>query len=88
MGTNRDHRTLLTADETEPTIRLIAAVAELLEIDPVDCPPLYDVIEPTALNELFRDRPHANAVVSFEYAGLQVTIDGDGSIGLTDRCDS
>jgi len=88
MSANRDHRTLLIADETDPTIRLIATAAEVLDVDPVDCPPLYDVIEPTALNELFRNRPHANGVISFEYAGFDVTVDSDGSIGLTDRRDS
>lgn len=85
MGTNRNHERLQTSDETDPSIRLVAAVAEVLDVDPADCPPLYDAIDPTALNDLFRDRQHVNGVVSIDYAGLQATVDSDGSIGLTDR---
>jgi len=42
-------------------------------------PPLYDVVDPEALDRVFRER---TGQVSFEYHGYVVTVDHEGSVSL------
>jgi hypothetical protein len=42
-------------------------------------PPLYDVINPEALDALFRE---ATGSVTFEYLGYRVTVDSDCTVTL------
>jgi hypothetical protein len=60
---------------------VLAAVAEREGVDETELEtPLYEAIDPDALDDLFRDgRGH----VSFQYAGYVVTIDHDRNIKLT-----
>ncbi len=43
-------------------------------IDPVDCPPLFEAINPDALDTLFEGKKSRGSLV-FEYAGYIVTVD-------------
>jgi hypothetical protein len=43
--------------------------------------PLYEAIEPDALNDLYQ---HASPEVSFEYAGYSVTIHADQTVTVSD----
>lgn len=43
-------------------------------VDPL--PPLYDVIDPEALDAIF-DEPLGNPTLTFEYSGCTVTIESD-----------
>lgn len=53
---------------------VLAAVADRADADPADLPPLYDAIDPDALDALFGEgRPGR---VSFPYAGYEVTVVG------------
>ena len=57
---------------------VVATVAERAGTDPVALPPLYDTIDPDALDAIFRDgRPGR---VSFGYAGYEVTVCGRDQI--------
>lgn len=60
---------------------VLAAVAEREGLDETDLSePLYDAIDPDALNALVQSgRGH----VSFQYAGYLVTVDHDRNIRLT-----
>ncbi|MFC4542179.1 HalOD1 output domain-containing protein [Halosolutus amylolyticus] len=75
-------------DDPDPSIRVIGAVADALGIDPIECPPLYEVTDPSALNELFRGKEDANGRVRFEYAGYVVLVNSDGSVTLLELDDS
>lgn len=75
-----DHSTV--EDAAEPSTRVIGAVAAALGMDPTDCPPLYEVIDPSALDELFQGRPATTGYVHLEYAGFHVTVDSDGGVTL------
>lgn len=71
-------------DWTE-TGRASAAVVESVSAvsgrDPLALPPLYERIDPDALDTLLRTE--SNGVqVAFEYAGMSVRMGADGSIGL------
>ncbi len=73
----------------KPSLRVVEAVAEAEDVPPADLrPPLHTVIDPAALDRLFRAPTHketeANrlACVSFPYCGYTVTVRADGQITL------
>ena len=72
----------LFADDVEPSTRVIGTVADELGVDPLECPPLYDHVDPTALNALFDGRSATHGTVTFEYAGYTVTVTSEGDIEL------
>jgi hypothetical protein len=68
-----------------PSLSVIETVAEAVETDPELLRPLYDVIDPDALDAMFgsdadrnRERSSANASVSFRFEGCAVTVHADG----------
>ena len=61
--------------QTDTTLRVIEAVSEAADVDPLDLPPLYDVIDPDALNRLcLTATGSAPCTVRFEYAGHDIEI--------------
>ena len=70
------------ATEWSPSRAAIEAVAESERIDPVDLPPLGDVIDPEALNGLFADRESTRGRIRFRYHGYEVTVDERGHVTL------
>jgi hypothetical protein len=66
---------------------VIEAVADARDTDPLDLPPLYDVVDPDALNHLFEYDPDALvtgvACIRFEMAGCSVVVRRDGSVEAT-----
>lgn len=74
-----------TAHPSDVVYRVITAVAEAKDIDPLHLEPrLNDIIDPDALVRLFGDRPDGTSRrggrVSFEMAGCRVTIRQDRSV--------
>lgn len=71
---------------TRPTVTVaeqaVDAVAAEMDADPLDLPPLYDAIDPDALNAWIR--ASSDGEVSFSYAGVSVVIDSEGSIQVAD----
>lgn len=67
------------------SMAVVKAIAEREGIDPLDMdPPLYDVIDPDALNTLFArpadvgdTRPEE---VVFEYNGYEIEVTSDGDV--------
>lgn len=69
--------------ENTPVYAVVSAVAQAEGADPVALPPLYDAIDPEALNDLFMSRVDtAVATVEFEYAGYNVVISGEGMVAV------
>lgn len=72
-----------TADRT-PTTAVVEVVARQSDTDPVALPPLYEAVDPDALDDLLCPRPERDepvgVCVQFPYAGYRVTVDGDGWI--------
>ena len=65
---------------------VVTAVAEAKGVDPLDLKPLYDVIDPDALNRMFRPSagsPPAVMELSFSMAGCKVVVHGDGEVVVT-----
>lgn len=77
-----------TAPDGSPvSLRVTTAVAAALDIDPADLDPLYDILDPEALNALFRERAtevsHPINRVVFMMAGCEVVVDSTGAINVT-----
>ena len=75
-----------TGDETVAEW-VLAAVSELTETDPMDLEPLFDVVDPEALNELYApDRGTEQSVprqAMFQFSGCVVVVYGDGRIAVS-----
>lgn len=65
-----------------PSLRVIDALATTTGTDPLELDPLYEAVDPEALDKLFQDDSGAFAVVSFEYEGHSVEVRGDGTISV------
>lgn len=79
--TQRPRAARTTGSDQLATV-VVTAIADQEGIDPTDLdPPLYEVVDPEALNRLFAD---TTGRVSFEYHGYLVTVDAEGSVTLTD----
>jgi hypothetical protein len=68
--------------ETMRTVseRVIRTVAEATDTDPATLPPLYESVDPDALNELVESM--SDGEISFTYVGREVTVDSDGGVRL------
>lgn len=68
-------------DENTPVYTVVSAVADVEDTDPVELPPLYNAINPEALNDLFtsRSEPSVNQI-TFEYAGYVIEVRGSGKV--------
>ena len=66
-------------DSILPSLRVIDAVASATRTDPLTMDPLYEAIDPDALDDLFTGAA-VGGHVHFEYAGHEVTVHADGSV--------
>ena len=66
------------ATDTDPvSMRVVNAIADTLECDPIDVEPLAASIDPEALDDVVRSGE--STTVSFNHAGCTVRIVGRGS---------
>lgn len=85
-----DHSYVTTFDPANgrPSEAVVTAVAAVLEADPAELPPLYDVTDPGALNDLVehaqRRATDGTHLVWFTYEGLEVGVRSDGEIRIRD----
>ncbi len=65
---------------------VVRAVSTAKDVEPENLPPIYDYIDPEALDELFQKtnrRPiRGNTTVSFEYCGYTVAVRAVGTVEL------
>lgn len=76
----RDRESLSTTVVTE--------VAAAKDVSPVNMqPPLYEAIDPSALDDLFSDRNGVSSVgkVTFRYDGFEVTVESNGEVTLSEK---
>ncbi|ADB62911.1 hypothetical protein Htur_4073 (plasmid) [Haloterrigena turkmenica DSM 5511] len=69
-----------SGSENTPVYAIVSAVAEAEGVDSIDLPPLYNVIDPEALNALFTSDSGTVSSVEFEYAGYSVVVRGEGDV--------
>lgn len=81
--------TIGTTKQDEPAVshRVVEAVARERDVDPLDLPPLYDVIDPDALDQLFDDTLSTGRTgpgrVVFTLDGCEVSVHSDGTIDVS-----
>ena len=79
-----EHNIRLPISGAKVSETVITAVAAANGVDETDIEPLYAVVDPDALNDLFKSqangRPRANGQVSFTMAGCEVVIDGNRAV--------
>ena len=89
--TDSDYETLVEkeyrghADQALTEV-IIEAVAEAANADPLDLPPMYEFIDPDAVNNLFhRDRTKSlGQYISFKFDEWIVSVHADGLIRVRD----
>ncbi|MBO4247640.1 hypothetical protein IL252_07400 [Halomicrobium sp. IBSBa] len=69
-------------DELPPSTAIVEAVSTSADTPAVELPPLYEVVDPDALDALFADG-QTFGVVTFEYAGYDVTVRADGHVEVS-----
>lgn len=69
----------------ETSLAVVSTVASVSGTDPVDLDPLYDAVDPAALDRLFRpDNRSESCRMTFRFCELDVTIDATGIIELNE----
>lgn len=66
---------------------VVEAVSEAEDVDPISLTPLYEVIDPDALDKLFASTPTDNqrgGTITFSYSGYEVTVASDGHISVAE----
>lgn len=83
--TNDVIRETIDWSEGSPSIAIVKTLAEAVGRDPTALDPLYDTVDPTALDSLLLSngtRSNRGLIVRFVYQGLEIAIDGDGSMTI------
>jgi len=62
------------------SLRVIEALADATDTAPNELDPLYNTIDPEALDQLFRPDSSDEIRVTFEYGDSHVEIRGDGTV--------
>jgi hypothetical protein len=78
------YQTAIDTEDMSASTAVIRTVAAVTNQDPLEMKPLYDVIDPDALNNLFAPSRLASCehdlVVEFSYNGCSVRLSGDCSL--------
>lgn len=75
------------ASERTPTEVIVEAIATAADVDPLDLPPLYESIDPDAVDQLVGDREGdegTGALLSFTFDTWNVFVRSDGRIRVCD----
>jgi hypothetical protein len=73
----------MAGEELSVSEGVVRAVARRTHRDETELPPLYDRIDPGALDSLVNRM--ADGEVSFAYADCEITVGSDGSIRVAER---
>lgn len=65
-------------EHDSPCTAIVEVVAEATGREPTDLPPLYESIETDALDALVSTSTDASTRVTFDYAGVEVTVRSNG----------
>ena len=74
-------------DPVSASERVVAVIAEKSGTDPLELPPLYESVDPDALDALFTpdSREPVLGEVTFTHAGHEITVAYDGEVVITAR---
>lgn len=72
------------AEGVPASVHVVEAVSNFVAREPVDLPVLNDAVDPDALDSLLTPTTVRGVEVTFDYAGITVTVDNRGRITLED----
>lgn len=86
-GINADTRiaTFRPADDEQPALQIVETVAAVTGTDPREMQPLSEVINPDAINQLYRgvDDRQSGLQTTFRFEGCTVTLHASGRIRVS-----
>jgi hypothetical protein len=71
-------------ERQSPSEAVVSSVAAHKGVDEVALPPLYETLDPDALDALFTGLAGTNGQVTFDYAGCAVECTSDGRVDVRD----
>lgn len=80
----------VTVPTDSVTARVVGAVADEEGVDPTELStPLFEAVDPDALEDVFPTPPDADVVgrIEFTYCGYDVTVDSHGEVTVDERSD-
>lgn len=82
-------RTLFDQEKIDPSMAVIATLAEMMDSNPVELDPLYTTVEPDALDSLVRVRQSTTGDihVSFIHEDRTITVSSYGVVAITPRAE-
>lgn len=69
------------------TTAIVETVAENEDIDPLELPPLYTVLDPDLLERVI-ESAREDVTIEFTYCGYDVALDGTGEVQITARTET
>lgn len=72
--------TTLDYHHDSPSLRVVDALADLTDTDPLELDPMYDVVDPEALDQLVRPDANGDVSVQFTYDDHAVEVRSDGTV--------
>lgn len=67
------------------TQAIVQEIASLEGVEPGDLPPLYETIDPEALNRTLKSLSDGEGSFEFTYADYDVTVDSTGDVTVEPR---
>lgn len=72
-------------EDTDDTIwTIVSTVASFKGVDPIELNPIYEVVDPEALDSLVDGNPGTYCQIGFEYSGVRVEIDSTGECTVSE----
>lgn len=73
------------SETTTPSMAVITALTEILDVSPMSLPPLHYSIDTEAMDDFFcsHDDTESPAQISFSFVGHEVTVASNGKLTVT-----
>lgn len=81
-------RTLFDQEKTSPSMAVIAALADVMDVDPDELEKLHSTIDPDALDSLVRVRARTSGdtCVTFTHENHSITVHSYGVVSIVPGC--
>ena len=80
--TQTDTYCVACEDSELASTNVVLSIAALKRVSPTELPPLAGSIDPDALDQLFAGSSRVDGLISFEYAGYEVTVSARGELEI------
>lgn len=75
-------------ETTAPTVAVATLLGLVVGREPAELEPLYEVVDPEAMDSLLRGARRPDRTVSFPYRTFAVTVRSDGTVTVRSRSDA